>query len=258
MKRFLHFALLSIALSAAILPSWSGSMPAKSAPILLSQNVKFKPPNVGAPDNRQGATHRGTACPKDLSIIPLIPPSNSGSTLTKSPTFFAYVSHASIPVEFTLQIKDQEGLQIKDQKETNIHQTTFTVDKPGVVGISIPADGDNKKSLEVGKEYQWSFAVICNPEQAKLGDQSGNYFVEGYVQRIEPQLSLKSELVANPDPMARAIVYAKNEIWYDTVATLAEMWRKAPDDEQLTAEWRQLLQSQKLDSIANQPLVQSF
>jgi Domain of Unknown Function (DUF928) len=250
MKHFLHFAVLSIAVSTtAILPNLSGSMSANSAPILLSQNVNFKPPDVKAPDNRQGATHRGTACQNDLSIIPLIPPSNSGLTLTESPTFFAYVSKAATPVEFTLQIKDTEG--------TKIYQTAFTVDKPGVVGVSIPADGDNKKSLEVGKEYQWSFAVVCNPEQAKLGDRSGDYFVEGYVQRIEPESSLKNEL-ANPDPMAKAIVYAKNEIWYDTVATLAQMRRKAPDDAKLTAEWRQLLQSQKLDSIADKPLVQSF
>lgn len=252
MKHFLHFAVLSIvALSAtAILPSWSGLLSAKSAPILLSQNVNFKPPDVTAPDNRQGATHRGTTCQNDLSIVPLIPPSNSGLTVTDSPTFFAYVSQAATPVEFTLQIKDTQG--------TKIYQTAFTVDKPGVVGVKIPTDGDNKKSLEVGKEYQWSFAVICNPEQAKLGDRSGDYFVEGYVQRIEPESTLKSELANNPDPMARAIAYAKNEIWYDTVATLAQMRRKAPNDAKLTAEWRQLLQSQKLDSVADKPLVQSF
>jgi hypothetical protein len=250
MKHFLHFAVLSIALSTtAIIPNLSGSMSAKSAPILLSQNVNFKPPDVGAPDNRQGATHRGEVCPKELSIIPLMPPSNRGVTLTESPTFFAYVSQASATVEFTLQIKDPEG--------TKIYQTAFTVDKPGVVGVSIPADGDNKKSLEIGKEYQWSFAVVCNPEQAKLGDRSGDYFVEGYVQRIEPESTLKSEL-ANPDPMARAIVYAKNEIWYDTVATLAQMRRKAPNDAKLTAEWTKLLQSQKLDSVADRPLVQFF
>jgi Domain of Unknown Function (DUF928) len=249
MKPFLHLTALAIALSAgAILPNQFGSMPAKSAPILLSQNVNFKPPDVTAPNNRQGATHRGSACPKNLSIIPLIPPSNQGLTLTESPTFFAYISPASTAVEFTLQTKDETG--------TKIHQTTFTVDKPGIVGVRIPADGDKKKFLEVGKEYQWSFTVICNPEE-KLGDRSGDYFVEGYVKRIEAEPTLKSAL-ANPDPMARAIAYAKNDIWYETVATLADLLRQAPDDAKLTAEWTQLLESQKLDSISQKPLVQFF
>ncbi|MCC3431376.1 MAG: DUF928 domain-containing protein, partial [Microcoleus sp. PH2017_03_ELD_O_A] len=55
-----------------------------------------------------------------------------------------------------------------------------------------------------------------------------------------------------------AIAYAKNGIWYDTISTLAQMRRQAPDDPMLKAEWTQLLNSQKLESIAYKPLVQSF
>lgn len=245
MKRFLYFTALAMAVFAiaVTLPSLLTPMQAVPAPILLSQNVNFKPPDVTAPDNRQGGTHRGDACPKDLSIIPLIPKSNDGLTLAESPTFFAYVSHSSTQVEFTLQADDGKG--------TEVYKTTFKVDKPGIVEVSIPAMGDRKKSLEIGQQYQWSFSVACND------DPSGNYFVKGIVQRIEPQETLKSDL-ANPGPMARAIAYAKNGIWYDTLATLAQMRRLAPDDSRPRAEWTQLLESQGLESVATQPLVQSF
>lgn len=64
--------------------------------------------------------------------------------------------------------------------------------------------------------------------------------------------------LANPDPLARAIAYANNGIWYDTLGTVAQMLRLAPDDSGPRAEWTHLLQSQELESIANQPLVQSF
>jgi hypothetical protein len=240
MKRFLHFALLSTTLGAAtIIPSVSAPIPAAPAPILISSNVKFKPPNVEAPENRQGATHRGDSCAQDLSIIPLIPNSNSGLTVAESPTFFAYVSHNSISVEFNLQTEDG----------TDVYTTNFKVGKPGIVGVSIPAAVNNQKSLEVGKRYQWSFSVICNPE-----DRAGDYFVRGFVQRVEPGATLKSDL-ANPDPMAKAIAYANNGIWYETVSTLAQMLRKAPEDKVLTAEWQQLLQSQKLGDIATKPLI---
>jgi hypothetical protein len=94
--------------------------------------------------------------------------------------------------------------------------------------------------------------VACDPD-----DRSTDYFVRGFVKRIEPQETLKNDL-ANPDPMARAIAYAKNGIWYDTLTTLAQMRRQAPDDASLKAEWTQLLQSQKLESVADKPLVQSF
>jgi hypothetical protein len=247
MKRFLNFTALAIAVFAlaVTLSSLLTPMQAVPAPILLSQNVNFQPPDVTAgPDNRRGATHRGEACPKDLSIIPLIPKSNHGLTLGESPTFFAYVSHSSTQVEFTLQAADEKG--------TEVYKTTFKVDKPGIVEVGIPAIGDRQKSLEIGQRYQWSFSVACDDK-----DLSGNYFVYGIVQRIEPQETLKNDL-ANPDPMARAIAYAKNGIWYETLATLAQMRRLAPDDSGPRTEWTHLLQSQELESIADLPLVQSF
>ena len=228
MKRFLNFTALAMAVFAiaVTLSSLLTPMQALPAPILLSQNVNFHPPDVTAPDNRQGGTHRGDACPKDLSIIPLIPKSNDGLTLGESPTFFAYVSQSSTPVEFTLQTDDEKG--------TEVYKTTFKVDKPGIVDVSIPAMGDRQKSLGIGQQYQWSFSVACDD------DPSGNYFVNGIVQRIEPQETLKNEL-ANADPMARAIAYAKNGIWYETLATLAQMRRLAPDDSEPRVEWTQLL-----------------
>ncbi|MEG4321890.1 MULTISPECIES: DUF928 domain-containing protein [unclassified Microcoleus] len=245
MKRFLDMAALAIAVFAisVTLPSLLPPMQAVPAPILLSQNVNFPTPDVTAPDNRQSATHRGDACPADLSITPLIPKSNDGLTLAESPRFLAYVSYPSTQVEFTLQADDGKGIEA--------YKTTFKVDKPGIVEVSIPNKGESKKSLEVNQRYQWSFSVACND------DPSGNYFVKGFVKRIEPEETLKKNL-ANPDPMARAIAYAKNGIWYDTLATLAQMRRRAPDDASLKAEWTQLLQSQGLQSVADQPLVQSF
>ncbi len=247
MKRSLHSAVFLVVSSgiAGSFPSLSVPMLANSAPIMLSQNVNFKPPDVTAPDNRIKPTKAGLDnCPRDLSIIALMPPSNSGLTVAESPIFFAYISQASTRLEFILRTQDTYN--------TLIYETTFTVEKPGIVGVSIPATGDKKKSIEVGKEYQWVFSVVCDPEYRSM-----DYYVDGLVQRIEPVPSLTSEL-ANPDPMARAIAYAKNEIWYDTISTLAQMRRQAPDDPMLKAEWTQLLKSQNLDSIADQPLVQSF
>lgn len=243
MKHFLHFALLPAAVSAiaaaAILPA---PVRAQSQPILLSQSVNFRPPDVTAPDNRQGGTHRGAKlCPAGLSITPLIPESNIGLTLAESPTFFVYVPQTSAEIEFVLLTEN--GTEI-------VYETAFKVDKPGIVGVTVPATSDNKKSIEVGKRYEWSFSMVCDPQ-----DRSADVVVQGLVQRIEPQSNLKQDL-ENTDAMSRLNVYAKNGIWYETLATLAELRRKSPENQTLAAEWTKLLQSQGLDSIAAQPLIQ--
>ncbi|MCC3419879.1 MAG: DUF928 domain-containing protein [Microcoleus sp. PH2017_01_SCD_O_A] len=246
MKRFLNGVALAIAAFAIALtlPSLVPPMQAVPAPILLSQNINFRPPDLITPDNRRGTPAFLSPCPVDLSIIPLMPPTNIGLTLTESPTFFAYVSLNSTQVEFILQTDDE--------KLTEVYKTTFKVDKPGIVEVNIPKKTDRQTFIEVKKRYQWWFLVACDPD-----DRSSDYYVKGFVQRIAPQETLKNDL-ANPDPMARAIAYAKNGIWYDTISTLAQMRRQAPDDPMLKAEWTQLLNSQKLESIAYKPLVQSF
>lgn len=244
MKRFIHFTALAMTVLAiaVTLPSLLSPMQAVPAPILLSQNVNFKPPDVTAPDNRQGGTHRGCQLREGLSITPLIPESNIGLTLTESPTFFVYVSQPAAQVEFVLLNEDESEV---------VYETTIKNDKAGIVGVSISEKGKTK-NIEVGKRYVWSFALACDPLE-----RSGDYIVKGWMQRIEPQATLKSDL-ANPDPMAKVMAYAENGIWYETIATLAQMRSLAPDDSGLRAEWTQLLQSQGLESIATQPLVQSF
>ena len=109
MKRFLHFTALAMGVFAIALtlPSLLLPMQAVPAPILLSQNVNFKPPDVTAPDNRQGGTHRGCQLRDGLFITPLVPESNIGLTLTESPTFFVYVSQPSAQVDFILLNEDE-------------------------------------------------------------------------------------------------------------------------------------------------------
>ena len=243
MKRFLHGATLALAVCAIAItvPSSLAGVRTSSQPLLLSQNLNFKPPDVTAPSNRQGGTHRGgQLCPAGLSVTPLVPPTNIGLTLTESPTVFVYVPQTSAEIEFTLLTENEEKI---------VYEKTFKVDESGIVGISIPAMNDNNKSLEVGKRYVWSFSIICEPE-----NRSADSVVKGFVQRIAPQSTLKSDL-ASPDPMTRLNIYAQNGIWYETIATLAQMRRQTPGDARLTAKWTELLQSQGLESVAAQPLL---
>jgi hypothetical protein len=245
MKRFLHLTKLAVALSAiaATVPTLSAPLQAQSQPILLSQNLNFQPPDVTAPSNRQGGTHRGDRkCPPGLSITPLVPTSNIGLTLTDSPTFFVYVPETDAGIEFTL---------LSEKEDKLIYETGFKIDKPGIVAVKVPT-GDKTKSLELGKRYVWSFSMICDPL-----DRSADLVVKGWVERLEKQANIQSDL-QKTDPMARLNVYAQNGIWYETLSALVELRTQTPSDSILTAEWNKLLQSQGLDSISTKPLVQSL
>ncbi|MGL5060580.1 MAG: DUF928 domain-containing protein, partial [Microcoleus sp.] len=193
MKGFVCSSVFSVVLSGS-----ASIVPSVPEPILLTQKLNFQPANISVNTSNKCQVERlrcRNSCHNGLSIIPLIPPNNRGLTVTESPTFFAYVSQTSRPVEFILQAEN--GIEV--------YKTTFKVDRPGVVAVRIPAVSDSTKSLEIGKEYQWFFQVSYDSS-----DRSADYYVTGCVQRIEPHPTLKSEL-ANPDPMARAIAYAKYE-----------------------------------------------
>lgn len=242
MKRFLNLATLSLAVAVgiAVVPQFSGQAIPQSQPMLLSQ-VNFQPPDVTAPGNRQGGTHRGTGvCPAGLSITPLMPPSNIGLTTEDAPTFFVYVPKTSAKVEFTL---------LNEKEDDVVYETSLNPVKQGIIGVSLPAPGEGRKMLEVGKRYVWSFSMICDPN-----DRSADLVVKGWVQRVEPQPTLKTNLETS-DARARLSIYANNGFWYETLATLAELRRSQPEDQKLATEWTQLLQSQGLEAISDQPLV---
>ncbi|WP_341733146.1 DUF928 domain-containing protein [Microcoleus sp. EPA2] len=245
MKRFLHLATVSVALSAiaATIPTIPTPVRAQSQPILLSQSLNFQPPDVTAPANRQGGTHRGNGeCPAGLSITPLVPISNIGLTLTDSPTFFVYVPQTDAQIEFTLLTEKEDEL---------VYEKSFKVDKPGIVGVNVPP-GAKDKSVQVGKRYVWSFSMICDNQ-----DRSADLVVKGWVERVEKEANVQNSL-KKTDPMTRVNFYAQNGIWYETVTTLAELRRQKPGDSVLIAEWNKLLHSQGLDSVATQPLVESL
>lgn len=194
----------------------------------------------GVPDRRVGGGTRGDREIYGLPV-PLVPQNNQGLTGSGNPTFFFYVPKTQQPQmgEFILV----------DEKEEVIYQTTFRNNgNSGVVGIELPANVATK-SLEIGQKYRWFFAIIPNPN-----DRENDLAVTGSIERVEVDPSLRERL-KNPDPLVRADIYAENKLWYDAIATLAQLRRTRPNDATVAAKWAQLLQSANLNEIAREPLV---
>lgn len=238
----------------------------RAFPPRLGLGAFTAPPNRGAPapGQRQGAGSRGP-CPdvaKPLTaLVPIIQgtanESNSptpeittsdsvlGLTVAEHPTFWFYVpyslnsSPAAISVEFVLQ----------DENSNQAYKTVLTTSEnsPGVYSFELPSTAP---PLEVGRRYHWYFVIYC-------GNSELPNYVEGWVERVELNPSLKTQL-EQATPLESVALYAKAGIWHEAVTSLGKLRRENPKNTVLMADWNELLKSVDLEAIAQEPIQSEF
>jgi hypothetical protein len=207
------------------------------------QAVTFEPPAGDAPKQSSGGASRdGGQCfsqaKTNAAVTPLTPDTHYGLTVAERPTFFVYLPETGAK-EMFFSVQDQDGKQA--------YQTTLPLpDKPGVIGVKLPASAP---ALEVGKNYKWSLVMVCGGELEP--DSPG---VEGWVRRVAPTPTLKSQKQLEVS-LESASELAKAGIWYDALSALAQLRQAQPENLALSAHWKELLESVKLDAIATEPLI---
>jgi Domain of Unknown Function (DUF928) len=210
----------------------------------------YQPPGgIDTPNGRESGGSRGP-CIKDApnyAPIALVPVNTFGTTLAARPTFLVYVP----PIQEGITPLPQMQFTLRTAENQEIYKTTFpSTSRRGIVSFSLPMAA-NSPTLEMGKTYKWSFALVCNPD-----DPSGNKLASGLIQRVAPSPRLASELARASSPRDKAAIYAKHGIWYDAVSAIAEL-RRSADNEGLKNDWTRLLSSVELQKIADEPLIQS-
>jgi hypothetical protein len=80
-------------------------------------------------------------------------------------------------------------------------------------------------------------------------------YVEGAIKRVEADPTLAQRL-QRATPQERVAIYAKAQLWYEALGTLAELRRDRPNDSVLADAWSQLLDSVELNKISSEPLYQ--
>ncbi|MFB2833230.1 DUF928 domain-containing protein [Floridanema evergladense] len=195
----------------------------------------------GLPGRRVGGGTRSDMFISEMPLIALVPDNNQGLTASATPTFFFYVPKTQQPqlVEFVLV----------DENERQIYETQFTTDgNSGVVGITIP-ENEPTKTLEVGKTYRWYFAMIPDRENRR-----SDIYVTGSIKRVALNQDLESKLKQGAS-LDLADKYQINNLWYDAMATVAELRRSRPTDTAVVTKWQQLLNSVNLQKLSQEPLV---
>lgn len=206
--------------------------------------VTFRPPASESPrQTTGGASRSGQLCGQassplnsaEESVTPLLPKTNVGMTQQEHPTILVYLP----------QTGEKEALfSIKDTGKRLHYQMSIPISgEAGVVAIQLPEDAP---ALEIGKNYQWFFALKCG---GKL--HPSNPLVSGWIERIQPDVESASNPVANPDDLLQeAIHLGYSGVWYDSAATLARLRVMEPENPEVTTHWQELL-----DSVGLQPLV---
>ncbi len=215
--------------------------------------IQPKLPSNGTPSGRQrGAAGRGS-CLNNVNIpltavVPSIKTSadneNSaivatnvwGSTVKEHPTFLFYVPYTYPATgEFVLQSEDND-----------IYRSPIALPKePGIIKLQLPPDAI---PLAVGKMYHWYFKVRCSQNMASP------VFVEGWVQRVNLNATISDRLANATSLHEQVVLYAENGIWYDTVATLAQIRLQNLEDTASSADWQKLLETIDLSTLASESI----
>lgn len=199
--------------------------------------VTFEPPGDDQPQASTGGASRGNSCSvgenyPQKEMISLTPHSQRGLTLASHPTLMVYIPQTSVTKVF-LSLKEIDG-------QTN-YQTIIPIKgEPGIVRVTLPQEA---AGLEVGKNYQWSIVGMCNDQL-----RPDSPLVQGQIKRIEADAHLREQL-NNATLLERAVLYGQAGIWYETIATLAQLRLENPSDRELLANWEELLTSVGLANI---------
>jgi hypothetical protein len=204
-------------------------------------------------------------------LTALIPEELLIKTIQESPTFLWYVPYSSIKeAEFTLvkdfkfkdllnpscpQCFNVDLMDLRDFQRLGqvvYHTTVPLTGIPGVMRFTLPST-QGLPTLESGQSYFWQLKLI--PEEYKNSPvpELPLPVVTGWIQRINPDLDLRSQL-NQASLQERTTIYAKAEMWNDALTNLAEL-SCSNNSQKLGDEWQSALKALKLENLTNKPLV---
>lgn len=209
--------------------------------------LKIDIPSRGAPGKREGKAARNCKPPtKDTVIfIGLVPEYRLALTAAERPTFWFYVPYIFDSPTATFTLKNAE--------EKEVYQAAVEIKgKPGVIGVSLP---DSIPALEVGKKYWWEFEYRgkCPPESVvtDIGAKA-----DGWLERV--QLPFSEGQLESASPRERLEIYASAGLWFEILSELALQYRQQPENKQLQADWKDLIEHEAVNlpaEIVSAPVV---
>jgi hypothetical protein len=158
-------------------------------------------------------------------------------TLEQQPIFWFYVPaqpDAGATAEFALLDENQQPILLQSMTLTG---------EAGIIGVPLT------QPLVPGQIYRWAFSMMGSRPAHDL-----HLFVEGRVQRIEPDAALATQLSTASEP-DRLAIYLQQGIWHDALTSLVAWHHRDPTDSTWADQWSKLLAAVGLETIAQAPLL---
>jgi|GEM_PF-3172730 len=221
-----------------------------------SEDYKFVAPSFietnktnGRPTHRTSGGDRGPCAERLIALVPgegeirLQSDNCSESDFSLSKSYLALTTEEKPSLLFYVPEQSIPGLYGKlvllEEKQRIHKQLVPLPPKAGTIAFRLT------KPLEIDKEYHWIFSIVVYPRRPAKNPE-----VEGFIQRIEFKTSLKES--ASDRERIRAC--AKNGIWYDALAGLANLHQETPEDKNVATNWATFLSSVGLGAIADAPV----
>jgi hypothetical protein len=170
----------------------------------------------------------------DLLDVTLLVPDHVGLTLEAQPTLYW---------EFSQETSARIHVTVIDEESV---EPLLAVSAAGSAsgGIHALRLADYEVRLEVGKTYEWSIAVVPDPDRREL-----DKVARAFIARIAADEPLRAAL-GEADRRTRSRVLAQNGIWYDAFASLSEAIAAEPANRAIRAERASLLEQVGLPDLA--------
>ena len=196
------------------------------------------PPNAPPPNGTRpggGLEPENPACSAlNDDLQALIPIENPVLTTTAYPTILFYVPFGAEEVEY-----GEFSLLLWPNEEMRLYRTRFLLpESPGVVSVTIPEIPTN--ALAEGQIYRWYFQLYCAEGNGTQPDLT----LHGAIQRV-----------ASTPERTQQIQMGSPNIWYDALTHVANGLQTSPQDNQLQAQWQELLALIEADAAADAAFV---
>ncbi|MEQ8541704.1 MAG: DUF928 domain-containing protein [Coleofasciculus sp. D1-CHI-01] len=254
-KRVVAIASIVVGCLVSPIPTYSQSTNSASNTPSLQDMLEFNLDlsGRGSPrsGNRTGGASRSLCggSQSGESLFALIPDTNVGLTVEEHPTFWFYVPDGA------KKFHSMKFALWSDQGE-KVYETTYPVTNalPGVMSITLPP---STPALKENQYYNWIFTVYCeDPQQAAVRSDPRRVRVRGSIQRVPVTAELQQELNWALTPRDRAIVLARNGIWFDSLTLIGNLRRTQTANYALAMDWINLLEDIELDAIASKPITE--
>lgn len=188
----------------------------------------YTPPRRGAPKTRVGGGTRslstGTHAGEMLTVLS---PPQTGQTQQAQPTLYWFLSAADVgPFEFVLTTADAVAPLRR-----------VRIDGPLGAGIHAVSLRDENVVLDDGVEYQWSVAIVHDPER-----RSRDVVAIGTLERVAAG--------STPDGAEAVFALAERGLWYDALQRVEELIAQSNDDARLREYRAALLDQAELAQVA--------